>query len=62
MDGTLIEAWAAARSFKEKSDPPRPGEGSGSTGDVLLRDKVESTTDGDARLYKKATVDKAVPA
>jgi len=28
----------------------------------LLRDKVESTTDKDARLYKKATADKAVPA
>ena len=22
VDGTLIQAWAAARSFKEKSDPP----------------------------------------
>jgi hypothetical protein len=28
---------------------------------VLLRDKVESTTDPDARLYKKARADKAVP-
>jgi hypothetical protein len=28
---------------------------------VLLRDKVESTTDPDARLYKKASADKAVP-
>jgi len=28
---------------------------------VLLRDKVESSTDPDARLYKKATADKAVP-
>lgn len=62
VDGTLIEAWAAARSFKEKSDPPGPGQGSGSGGEVLLRDKVESTTDPDARLYKKATADKAVPA
>src|SRR5664280_2080088 len=25
VDGTLIQAWAAARSFKEKSDPPKPG-------------------------------------
>ncbi len=62
VDGTLIEAWAAARSFKEKSDRPKPGQGSGSGGEVLLRDKVESTTDPDARLYKKATADKAVPA
>ena len=62
VDGTLIQAWAAARSFKEKSDPPAPGAGSGHKGEVLLRDKVESTTDPDARLYKKATADKAVPS
>ena len=62
VDGTLMEAWAAARSFKEKSDPPGPGSGSGRGGEVLLRDKVESSTDAEARLYKKATADKAVPA
>jgi transposase len=62
VDGTLIQAWAAARSFKEKSDPPKPGAGSGYKGEVLLRDKVESTTDPEARLYKKATADKAVPS
>ena len=62
VDGTLIQAWAAARSFKEKSDPPAPGAGSGHKGAVLLRDKVESTTDPDARLYKKASADKAVPS
>jgi transposase len=62
VDGTLIQAWAAARSFKQKSDPPAPGAGSGHKGEVLLRDKVESKTDPDARLYKKATADKAVPA
>ncbi len=61
VDGTLIQAWAAARSFKEKSDPPAPGAGSGHKGAVLLRDKVESSTDPDARLYKKASADKAVP-
>ena len=61
VDGTLIQAWAAARSFKDKSDPPAPGAGSGHKGAVLLRDKVESTTDPDARLYKKAAADKAVP-
>jgi IS5 family transposase len=60
MDGTLIQAWAAARSFKEKSDPPAPGAGSGHQGEVLLRDKVESSTDPDTRLYKKATAAKAV--
>jgi transposase len=62
VDGTLIHAWAAARSFKDKPDPPARGGGSGHKGEVLLRDKVESKTDPDARLYKKATADKAVPA
>jgi hypothetical protein len=62
VDGTLIQAWAAARSFKDKPDPPAPGAGSGHRGEVLLRDRVESKTDPDARLYKKATADKAVPS
>ena len=62
VDGTLIQAWASARSFKEKSDPPPPGSGSGWGGEVLLRDKVESVTDPDARLYKKARADKSVPS
>jgi transposase len=76
VDGTLIqigvpadgslsvgwEAWAAARSFVERPEQPKPGAGSGAGGEVLLRDKVESTTDADARLYKKATADKAVPS
>ena len=62
VDGTLIPAWAARRSFQEKSDPPAPGKGSGHGGEVLLRDKVESKTDPEARLYKKATADKTVPS
>ena len=62
VDGTLIQAWAAARSFQPKSDPPAPGQGSGARGELLLRDKVESTTDGDACLYKKGTGDKSVPS
>lgn len=62
VDGTLIQAWAAARSFQQKSDPPAPGSGSGSKGALLLRDKVESTTDPEARLYKKSKADKSLPA
>jgi len=53
---------ASARSFEEKSDPPKPGAGSGYGGEVLLRDKVESKTDPEARLFKKATADKSVPS
>jgi transposase len=62
VDGTLIQAWASAQSFKEKKDRPEAGAGSGKDGELLLRDKVESTTDADARLYKKALPDKAVPS
>ena len=62
VDGTLIQAWAAARSFKPKDDVPKSGQGSGSGGEVLLRDKVESKTDPESRLYKKATPDKSVPS
>src|SRR5580704_5896599 len=59
VDGTLIQAWASRRSFKEKSDPPTRG--SGTRGRKLLRDTHESTTDGDARLYKKSGAAAAVP-
>jgi hypothetical protein len=53
VDGTLIQAWASRRSFKEKSDPPTRG--TGARGRKLLRDTHESTTDADARLYKKGS-------
>ncbi len=62
VDATLIQAWASAQSFKNTKDPPPPGGGSGKDGSFLLRDKVESTTDAEARLYKKAQPDKAVPS
>jgi hypothetical protein len=62
VDGTLIQAWASARSFHPKADPPVPGQGSGTGGEVLLRDKVVSKTDPEARLYRKATADRAVPS
>jgi hypothetical protein len=38
VDGTQIQAWASARSFQPKDDPPASGEGSGSGGKLLLRD------------------------
>jgi hypothetical protein len=62
VDGTLVQAWAARSSFQEKCDPPARGQGSGKRGELLLRDKVESKTDPEARLYKKATADKSVPS
>jgi transposase len=62
VDGTLLQAWAAARSFVAKDDIPKPGQGSGSGGAVLLRDQVKSKTDPESRLYKKAAADKSVPS
>ncbi len=60
VDGTMIQAWASTRSFKDKPDPPAPGAGSGWGGEVLLRDRVESTTDPEARLCKKSNTEKAI--
>ncbi len=59
VDGTLIEAWASMKSFRPKDgsgEPPSPGR----NGEADFRGKPHSnethasTTDPDARLYKKA--------
>ena len=60
VDGTLIQAWASRRSFREKSDPP--SQGTGTRGRKLLRDTHESATDPEARLYKKSGAAAAVPS
>jgi transposase len=60
VDGTLLQAWANRRSFKEKPDPP--DRGTGTRGRKLLRDTHESTTDPDARLYRKCSAGAAVPS
>lgn len=60
VDGTLIQAWASRRSFKAKADPPDRGTGTG--GRKLLRDTHESTTDPEARLYRKASSGMSVPS
>jgi transposase len=60
VDGTLIQAWANRRSFKEKPDPPQRG--TGSKGQKLLRDTHESTTDPESRLYRKSSAGAAVPS
>ena len=60
VDGTLIQAWANRRSFREKSDPPARGTGPG--GRKLLRDTHESTTDPEARLYRKSSSGASVPS
>lgn len=60
VDGTLIQAWASRRSFREKPDPPDRGTGAG--GRKLLRDTHESSTDPDARLYRKSNSGAVVPS
>lgn len=60
VDGTLLQAWASRRSFKEKSDPP--DRGTGARGRKLLRDTHASSTDADARLYRKSSSGAVVPS
>jgi transposase len=59
VDGTLLEAWASQKSFKPKATPgPPPDDPKNPTvnfhGQTRRNDTHESTTDPDARLYKKA--------
>ena len=60
VDGTLIQAWASRRSFKAKDDPP--DRGTGARGRKLLRDTHESTTDPEARLYRKSSSAAVMPS
>ena len=60
VDGTLIRAWAHRDSFHAKDDPPTRGSGHG--GEVLLRDTHESSTDEEARLYKKSEAAPSLPS
>jgi transposase len=52
VDGTLLEAWASEKSFQKKADPPKTG--TGSRGETLLNDTHASTTDPEARKYRKS--------
>lgn len=63
VDGTLIEAWASMKSFKPKAAngddaPPRPSSGGRNAeidfkGEARSNQTHESTTDPEARLYRK---------
>jgi len=60
VDGTLIEAWASLKSFKPKEPPAGGGsEGGGRNaavdfkGEKRRNETHRSTTDPDARLYRK---------
>jgi len=59
VDGTLLEAWASHKSFKPKApDRTPPDDPKNPTvnfhGQTRRNDTHQSTTDPDARLYKKA--------
>jgi transposase len=59
VDGTMIEAWASIKSFKPKDgsgEPPAAGRNSevDFRGQPRSNETHASTTDPDARLYKKA--------
>jgi transposase len=60
VDGTLLQAWASRQSFEAKPDPPQRG--SGIRGRKLLRDTHESTTDPQARLYRKSAQEPSRPS
>src|SRR5687767_545949 len=57
VDGTLLEAWASQKSFRPRDDDP-PTDGGNPTvnfhGQRRSNATHHSTTDPDARLYKKA--------
>ena len=57
VDGTLIEAWASHKSFRPK-DGGEPPSGNGREvdfhGEKRSNETHQSTTDPDARLYKKS--------
>jgi transposase len=60
VDGTLLEAWAGHKSFKRKDAPPSEPPADAGNADVDFRGAPrsnathESTTDPEARLFKKA--------
>lgn len=59
VDGTLIEAWASIKSFRRKDGGDRDGDGPGRNaernfhGEKRSNETHRSTTDPEARLYKK---------
>ena len=60
VDGTMIDAWASMKSFRPKDGsgaPPTPGRNGERDfhGEKRSNETHASTTDPDARLYKKAS-------
>jgi len=59
VDGTLLEAWASLKSFRRKDGSDRDGDGPGRNaerdfhGEKRSNETHASTTDPEARLYRK---------
>ena len=58
VDGTLIQAWASLKSFKPKNDNQEPPAGKNPgrdfKGEKLSNETHASTTDPEAKLYRKS--------
>lgn len=54
VDGTMIRAWASQASFVRKDGSDDEGDGSNFRGQERSNDTHASTTDPDARLFKKS--------
>jgi transposase len=59
VDGTLLEAWASHKSFKRRDGSSTPPDGPSNPavdfrGERRRNDTHQSTTDPDARLYRKS--------
>jgi transposase len=60
VDGTLLEAWASQKSFRPRDDAEPPATASGNPsvdfhGERRTNETHQSSTDPDARLYKKSS-------
>jgi transposase len=60
VDGTLVEAWASLKSFRAKDgsdEPPSPGRNGERDfhGEKRTNDTHASTTDPDAKLYRRSS-------
>lgn len=63
VDGTLIQAWASIKSFRPTDDNQEPPVGKNPTrdfrGEKLVNQTHASTTDPEARLYRKSSTHEA---
>ena len=61
VDGTLIQAWASQNRFRKK-DGSDDGDGTNFHGQKRSNETHQSTTDPEARLYKKSYGKESKPA